>query len=1091
MQLYLGFARSKKNILCIAILLSGWLCWNCPAVAADSPVLPGPDINSDTAPAPPEVKTIPKAQLNNLAWQFLNKVGKSLEIADLMMSGAGKVTLAEKLSGTQIPEGEPLILQSIVGPHRLTLQQDVYAVKQGTRLMVSLGEFCNAADFVIAVSPADGLAQGWFIREDQRFFLDAKKNEVTIMGQTTKIDPLDLSLTENDLLVSSTLLEQWFGLNINYDFADLTLKIKTSQPLPVEARYLRSLLKTGTDFNVGPAKLPLQEEPYRMFTKPFLDMNLNMGRLKAAGPAPAYTSGTWSTFASGDVAGYTGQAFASGTTLTPLNTARLTLSRTDPTGNLLGPLGATGYQFGDVGIVSLPLIDLGGQEQGINITNIPLDVSTQSVTEIRGNAQPDWDVELYRDDSLLEIQHIDGTGQYIFKDVILFIGSNDFRIVSYGPQGEVRQEERHILVDPKQFEHRKGYYAASITRLNTTTWQKIPFEGPGTGTPHLVGNYAYSFGNIGTGSIGARLRNDNGENRVFVQTGLSTYIYDTYINADSGYDPTALEYSSTFNVRRNFGLHRSSLNLSTNSEGYDIENAPESAPNPVKYAVRANMAGPLVLDELLSLKKPTYSTSANYATLYDGHTTYGLASSVTGRYKKTTSISSGFRYTGSGTDDFLALSLNARGYYKGGLWSLGTSYQLLPQNKLGGLVGEYSWNIKNNLSAKATFVQAIDPIFTEGSLALNWRTEKAVISPKIKANTSKALDMTVNVHFGFAPEPYSGEYQMTNKSLSGSGGVAARIFLDVNGDGIYNNNEELLPDATIRAMQSFRKAVSNDRGIAFINDLSPGIVTDIKVDPQTLPDITFLSLFEGVSVNPRPGVVSQVEFPIVISGEIDGTGYTPLSDKGKAPARNLMLTLTAPDGRIENTAQTAFDGYYSISNIRPGVYYLSIDPTKSEGKSYMLPEKIVFSPTGTTLYDHNPVLIKGYDIPFRFTSFDKPQTPFNRSRVEKAEDSAGEEVLVHLGPYHSRLALTFSWYRFKIRTIPWGSYFSLVTPIPNIKPDPKTGTMDIVLRPRQPFGLHEGALACQTLQDIKFDCSVEVVTHYAFSKPVPVAAMAK
>jgi len=108
--------------------------------------------------------------------------------------------------------------------------------------------------------------------------------------------------------------------------------------------------------------------------------------------------------------------------------------------------------------------------------------------------------------------------------------------------------------------------------------------------------------------------------------------------------------------------------------------------------------------------------------------------------------------------------------------------------------------------------------------------------------------------------------------------------------------------------------------------------------------------------------------------------------------------------------------------------------------------------------------------------------------VEKPDDVAGEEVLLHLGPYHSRLALTFSWYKFKIRSLPWRNYFSLVTPLSKIEPDPKTAQMDIVLRPQQSFSLPDAARACQDLQDMKFDCSVEVVTHYIKGKPIPTAA---
>ncbi|MCK5518824.1 MAG: hypothetical protein KAI61_05360, partial [Alphaproteobacteria bacterium] len=128
--------------------------------------------------------TIPHEDLMKLGRDFLSGVGKSLGEADLFLAGAGKIKLAEHKSRTRLPDNEPLIFNAIVGKERVYLKHDIYAIKRGDRLMVSLGDFCSAADLAISVYAKAGKAEGWFIRENQRFFFDAKKSSVSIMGKT-------------------------------------------------------------------------------------------------------------------------------------------------------------------------------------------------------------------------------------------------------------------------------------------------------------------------------------------------------------------------------------------------------------------------------------------------------------------------------------------------------------------------------------------------------------------------------------------------------------------------------------------------------------------------------------------------------------------------------------------------------------------------------------------------------------------------------------------------------------------------------------------------------------------------------------------
>jgi len=104
----------------------------------------------------------------------------------------------------------------MVGKDYISLKQDIYTVKRDNRLMISFSDFCMATDLAISVNSTQGTAGGWFIREDQTFSLDAQKREVTIMGKTTQIDPKDISIDGNEILVSSTELEKWFSFSFDY-----------------------------------------------------------------------------------------------------------------------------------------------------------------------------------------------------------------------------------------------------------------------------------------------------------------------------------------------------------------------------------------------------------------------------------------------------------------------------------------------------------------------------------------------------------------------------------------------------------------------------------------------------------------------------------------------------------------------------------------------------------------------------------------------------------------------------------------------------------------------------------------------------------
>lgn len=1012
-----------------------------------------------------------------LGQDFMRKIGRRLKEADLYLAGAGKLALAEHRAKTKIPDDEPLLLHGIAGKDRVNLRQDIYTVKRDGRLMISLGDFANAAELAISVDADKGTAAGWFIREDQRFSLDAGKKEATIIGKTIPIPPEDIEVDGRDILVSAETLEKWFGLSFDYNFSDLALIIATAQPLPVEESWRRGQYHSSRIYSENKASLPQMATPYEMLSQPYVDATVGANWSRSPGSEPV-KGAQWSSIISGDVLGFNAQTFASGSARVPyLSTARFTLGQQDTEGNLLGPLHATSFQFGDVTSVSPPLIGGGAQEQGFIAGNRPLYTSTQTTTEISGDALPGWDVELYRNDSRIDIRRVDKTGRYVFETVDLIVGDNDFKLLFYGPHGEIREEHRHIGVLPSQLSQQKGYYSASITRNNLTTWQREKPTGPGTGDINLAATYEKGIGPLGTASLGIRRRSDQGEQRVFTQAGLASYFLDTFFNTDVGYDVQQKDNTAAFSARHNFGRQSALLQYTWASENYNV--AAANTGGATKNTFRSSLSGPL-FDKLLFLDRTNYTFSSTYSDYWNDIQQYGLSSGLSTRIGSNL-LSAGFQYNrnideNGAIQDSSNLDTAGRGFAFGGIWRLESSYELKPIMRLIKHNLEYSYDIGNNIDLASQIEYKPDPSYTRGALSVNWRLPKATVSPRIETDTLRNLQMGVDVHFGLGADPFSKRYDIYNAYMADAGGVAARVFLDKNGNGYFDKGDELMPEVMVKALQAHRSAISDESGVAFIPDLQKNHLTDIVVDPATFKDSYNISLFEGVSVSPHPGSVAKIEFPVVVAGEMDGqAGY---SETENAQGKNIEISLVAPDGTVEKSSVAAFDGYWSLSTIRPGIYYLVATPDEGSAPGYLLPKTIAFDAMGSTYFGQNVALKLGHSIDFRFRSENKAPSAPRHARVILPGDIESQKILISLGRFHSRLAMAFTWYKFRILGRKWNAYLRAETPVSQIKPDPKTSGMPLLLRATKPLTMERAAATCEKLQDIGFDCSVEVVTRY-------------
>ena len=1019
-------------------------------------------------------ESLPKPALIGLAKEFVNRIGDGFDQTDARPENIRNIlTQGVAQPNSSIPDGEELIMGALTSSKKIPLNNDIITIKQPYGLDILLADFFSSADFAIRVDNENGTAKGWFIRQDQTFALDINANTVTIKGQAFSLNKGDAFILDGELYAKSPAIEAWFGLDFDIKYNELQILIESEQDLPAVERFNRrnrdfSLQKFSSD-----PTLPFEEVNYRAFDIPFLDVNIRGTHFDSAASDPQ-TSLDWSLIGAGDFAYFNTRTFLAGDEEDTLTTLRLTFERESEENDLLGPLRARRFSFGDVNTTRLQLSGGSNQEQGIRITNTPSTrLTNRNTTVFRGDAQPDWDAELYRGDRLVAFQTVGEDGQYEFLDVELFAGSNPFTILLLGPQGEIQEIKENIPVRNNDLNTGRQFYDVSVSRNDEVTFERNVAEQEQDGEPHIVARYDIGLSNATSLFTGFQSRDEGDARRNYIEAGVNTKIGDTFLDLNTAYEENDGELAAEITARRRFGSTSLRGNIFASTEGF--QPGPNNETNPIQFETNFFLDGRL--NNFFGLRA-NYGLSQDLQVFADSSHDFDLGANISTRYKNLIFNNNltfeQLRDNTGNTEDFVRYILNARGLYKGGFFRLSGNYDLVPEAQLIQLFASYNYPFSPKLDGLFEIEHDLDPSVTEFVSSLNWKADKATISPRLSYDTDETLQASVNVRFGVGHNPTTRETGIFNQRLSTTGGVSARVFLDANGNGILDDGEELIEGAELDAVQAQKSSLSDENGIAFIPDLPRGRITDIKIDTASLEDPYWIPNYDGISLRPRPGVVKEIEFPIVVSGEIDGTVYFQ-KDSKNTPARQFKLHLIAPWGEIVQTTSTAFDGFYIFGEIPPGVYYIIADyddltQTKYDGPP---PQRVELKPDGTTIFGNDIYLTQGPATPYQFTSDIEPTSRKNKRVLQNTGDNYAN---IRLGPFKSKLAATLNLYTFKRNKNTLNQPIEILSKIGDLKRTPE----DQLFWVDTNFQNSEISTAqdlCKSLQNLKVPCEINIHTN--------------
>ena len=222
---------------------------------------------------------------------------------------------------------------------------------------------------------------------------------------------------------------------------------------------------------------------------------------------------------------------------------------------------------------------------------------------------------MFRNDQFLEFQRVGDDGFYSFDNVVLFSNENNFKLVFYGPQGEVREEEISIPVDLNRLAESGGVYDVSLTFDQKQTYRKNDvFQDEDEGSPTLMAFYEKPVA-LGTAvSAGFRSNEQDGERNNVLYGGVSTLLGETLINANVSIDDEA-DPAAELVARRNIGEHDFISRTRVFADNYDTVSGGSDTEGFFNTTFNANGPLPIGIGT-----RPQYVTSLNYNRANNGDT---------------------------------------------------------------------------------------------------------------------------------------------------------------------------------------------------------------------------------------------------------------------------------------------------------------------------------------------------------------------------------------------------------------------------------------------------------------------------------------
>jgi hypothetical protein len=299
-------------------------------------------------------------------------------------------------------------------------------------------------------------------------------------------------------------------------------------------------------------------------------------------------------------------------------------------------------------------------------------------------------------------------------------------------------------------------------------------------------------------------------------------------------------------------------------------------------------------------------------------------------------FSSGFDYThasGGGALHTDTLSgFFAGSTYRNFKWQIRSTldYDILPTLKPRALAVTVDRDISENASLRFGAGEQLDNFKSfnvTGSAII--RTHVGDLSLNADYNNAdQSWQLGAQMNVGLAYNGARHRYELTRPGPGTGGSVAFHAFVDKNGNGRWDPGEPGVANVAVEA-GGLAKGLTGPDGRALITGIGAGPTARLNVNLDRLESISMKSPPLAIQISPRPGQVTEVEFPMQQTSEIMVRLLLRRPDGSRVGLSAVHARLVGPGGRIVE-AQSEFDGSTSFEELTPGTWRLELDPDQAK-----------------------------------------------------------------------------------------------------------------------------------------------------------------
>ena len=730
--------------------------------------------------------------------------------------------------------------------------------------------------------------EGFFIQPNNAFKIDETVGQITYKGHVIPLKPGDLIRTTTNLFLKASYFNTVFELENNFSFRNLSVSMSSKLELPAvkEARIAQlraNINKIKNEFTADTTFV--RDKPLFHFGTANYAINtnqqtngthserllLNLGGMLAGGELTSALN-----YGSNQPFSIKNQQYR----WRYVNDENKYISQIT-----LGKIGAS-----STATILYPIV--GGQ-----ITNAPIQIRKSFGTyALSDHTQPDWMVELYINNVLVDYVKADADGFFSFN-VPLMYGRTEISLRYYGPWGEEQVSGKQFVIPFQFLPSKKLEYNASSGLIE---------DGKNSFFANAKANYGLSDHiTIGGG--------------VEYVSSLVNHKIITFVNSSIRVAPQLFISGGYYpNIMYNGKLNYTAANnLRLEMDYAKYEKTQQAVRFNYSEMRKATLSFPIHTahfsgNSRLSVQQNLYNTS-KYTTseLLLSGTGYGLNFNFTTN-SFFTPIGKPFIYSN--------LSTSVR---------LPKGFVLIPQVRY-----EYNGDGITSLRAelkkqvfKKGFVQAsFDNNFKTNSryLQMGFRYDFETISTGFSSSfTKNQASFSQSASGSLIYEPKAGFINFNNKTTVGRASMKFVPFLDTNGNGKQDHNEPLVIGIQILLNGGGRQINSKD-GSTIITGLEPYIKNHVELNTDRINNIAWRVNNKSLNITLNPNQLKIIEIPVVVVGEVSGT--VNRNENGKRIGTGgLKINIYDTDNVLTTTILSEPDGYFSFLGLKSGKYTAKID----------------------------------------------------------------------------------------------------------------------------------------------------------------------